>query len=207
MPLFGGGGQQNRSLNDVEQEIRGVDMGRGAFTSDLSGQEFWLVRDQGYVPLALVMGNSVFSMGIVGGLATALRGLGRGELTEYTQLMYDARQLALSRMKHEADQLGADGIVGVDFQVIHHGTDVMEVWAVGTAVKYAGQPEGQGSGSRAQVVLPVGGQAPAPTAAYVAPAPPGGVQASAAAPGPGAALGGLLGGIIGQVAGGDMRNL
>ncbi|MDA8146129.1 MAG: heavy metal-binding domain-containing protein [Thermaerobacter sp.] len=138
MPLFGGGGQ-SRSLQDVEQEIGGVDRRRGAFTSDLTAQEFWLLRSQGYTPVGLVMGNSVFSMGITGGIATALRGLARGELTEYTELMYDARQLALSRMKREADELGADGVVGVDFEVIHHGTDVMEVWAVGTAVKQTGQ--------------------------------------------------------------------
>ena len=138
MPLFGGGGQ-SRSLQDVEQEIGGVDRRRGAFASDLTAQEFWLLRSQGYTPVGLVMGNSVFSMGITGGIATALRGLARGELTEYTELMYDARQLALSRMKREADELGADGVVGVDFEVIHHGTDVMEVWAVGTAVKQTGQ--------------------------------------------------------------------
>jgi uncharacterized protein YbjQ (UPF0145 family) len=138
MPLFGGG-RQSRPLQDVEQEIRGVDRSRGAFTSDLTAQEFWLLRSQGYTPVGLVMGNSVFSMGITGGIATALRGLARGELTEYTELMYDARQLALSRMKREADELGADGVVGVDFEVIHHGTDVMEVWAVGTAVKQTGQ--------------------------------------------------------------------
>ena len=149
MPLFGGG-RQSRPLQDVEQEIRGVDRSRGAFTSDLTAQEFWLLRNQGYTPVGLVMGNSVFSMGITGGIATALRGLARGELTEYTELMYDARQLALSRMKREADELGADGVVGVDFEVIHHGTDVMEVWAVGTAVKQTGQ---SAQGSQAQVMV------------------------------------------------------
>ncbi len=152
MPLFGGGGQQTSSMQQVEQEIASVNLGRGAFSSDLTGQEFWLLKDQGYTPVALVMGNRVFSMGIVGGLATALRGIARGELTEYTQLMYDARQLAMSRMKREADQLGADGIVGVDFQIVHHGTDIMEVWAVGTAVKYTGQT----GGSTAQVVMNTG---------------------------------------------------
>ena len=40
-----------------------------AFTSDLSGQEFWLVVDKGYIPLGLVLGNSVYSMGALGGCA------------------------------------------------------------------------------------------------------------------------------------------
>ncbi len=195
MPLFGGGQQQTSSMQQVEQEIAGVNLGRGAFTSDLSGQEFWLIRDQGYIPVALVMGNSVFSMGIVGGLATALRGLARGELTEYTQLMYDARQLAMSRMKREADQLGAEGVVGVDFQIVQHGTDILEIWAVGTAVKYVGQPAGGGA-SRAQVVLNVGGGATPsyPTAQMITPPPP---QAQAAPPPQQQGFG--LGGILGQV--------
>lgn len=148
--LGGGKGQQNRTLEDVEKEIQSVNFTKGAFTSDLTGHEFWLIRDQGYIPVGLVMGNSVFSMGVAGGIATALRGLARGELTQYTELMYDARRLAMARMKREADELGADGVVGVDFQVTHHGTDVMEVWAVGTAIKHVGK----GEGSQAQVVVP-----------------------------------------------------
>lgn len=148
-----GGSKQNRSLDDVEKEISSVDPRRGAFTSDLSGQEFWLIRDQGYMPVGLVMGNSVFSMGVTGGIATALKGLARGELTQYTELMYDARQLAMARMKREADELGADGVVGVKFQITHHGTDVMEVWALGTAIRFVGSEKPQ---SRAQVVIDTG---------------------------------------------------
>lgn len=150
MSMFRGGKAQNRSLEEVEEEIRSVDPAKGAFTSDLTGQEFWLLRDQGYTPVGLVMGNSVFSMGVTGGIATALKGLVRGELTQYTELMYDARRLAMARMKREADELGADGVVGVDFQITHHGTDVMEVWAVGTAIKRTAPA---GEGAKAQVVV------------------------------------------------------
>ena len=42
------------------------------FTSDLSGQEFWLVLDKGYTPLGLVLGNYVYSMGAMGGVTPAL---------------------------------------------------------------------------------------------------------------------------------------
>src|SRR5436309_4249216 len=85
-----------------------------AFTSDLSGQEFWLVVDKGYTPLGLVLGNSVYSMGALGGFLSGLRGQFRGEVTEVTRLMYDARELALQRMRHEAETLGADGVIGVE---------------------------------------------------------------------------------------------
>ncbi|MCI0182688.1 MAG: heavy metal-binding domain-containing protein [Acidibacillus sp.] len=138
-------------MKDVEQEIQSFE-GQGPFTSDLSGQEFWLVVDKGYVPVGLVLGNSVFSMGVTGGLATAFRGLVRGELKEYTQLMYDARELALTRMRKEAARIGADGIVGVKLEITHHG-DIMEVTAIGTAIKREATPPGH---SHAQVVINAG---------------------------------------------------
>jgi|BEDMetMinimDraft_2_1075160.scaffolds.fasta_scaffold06025_3 uncharacterized protein YbjQ (UPF0145 family) len=141
----------SRSLGDVEKILAGVDWNQGAALSDLSAGDFWLLADRGFVPLGLVLGNSVFSMGITGGLATGLRGLARGELVEFTELMYDARRLALARMKAEADSLGADAVVGVKISIVHHG-DVMEVTAVGTAVKKVSDPPT----AAAQVVVPVG---------------------------------------------------
>lgn len=113
-----------------------------AFTSDLSGQEFWLVVDKGYTPLGLVLGNSVYSMGAMGGFLSGLRGQFRGEVTQVTQLMYDARELALQRMRAEAESLGADGVIGVELKIEYlHGGQWMEVTAVGTAVKYVGMRE------------------------------------------------------------------
>ncbi|HUS15069.1 MAG TPA: heavy metal-binding domain-containing protein [Chloroflexia bacterium] len=113
-----------------------------AFTSDLSGQEFWLVVDKGYTPLGLVLGNSVYSMGALGGFLSGLRGQFRGEVTEVTRLMYDARELALHRMKAEAEQLGADGVIGVELKIEYmHGGQWMEVTAIGTAVKFTGLKE------------------------------------------------------------------
>ena len=138
-------------MGDVEKILAGVDWNQGAALSDLSAGDFWLLADRGFVPLGLVLGNSVFSMGITGGLATGLRGLARGELVEFTELMYDARRLALARMKAEADSLGADAVVGVKISIVHHG-DVMEVTAVGTAVKKVSDPPT----AAAQVVVPVG---------------------------------------------------
>jgi uncharacterized protein YbjQ (UPF0145 family) len=124
-----------------------------AFTSDLTGQEFWLVVDKGYQPLGLVLGNCVYSMGAVGGFLAGLRGIARGEVDQYSRLMYEARELALSRMQAEADALGADGVVAVKLNIEYmHGNEWMEVTAVGTAVKYVGNPEG----SRGQVVLNAG---------------------------------------------------
>lgn len=141
--------------DDIEAELAGQDKTHGAFTSDLSGQEFWLVVDKGYLPVGLVLGNAVFSMGALRSFLTGVRSAFRGELKEYSQLMYDARELALKRMKDEADRLGADGIVGVDVRINEtHGGEVMEVTAIGTAIRHVGRSDA--GGSSAQVVVPAG---------------------------------------------------
>jgi uncharacterized protein YbjQ (UPF0145 family) len=126
-----------------------------AFTSDLTGQEFWLVVDKGYIPLGMVLGNCVYAMGAFRGWLANLKGAFRGEVNDVSRLMYDARELALARMQAEADALGADGVVGVDLRIeyLHEG-EWMEVTAIGTAIKYVGQTAGAG-GNRAQVVLDV----------------------------------------------------
>ncbi len=124
-----------------------------AFTSDLSGQEFWLVVDKGYVPLGMVLGNCVYSMGAFRGWLANIKGAFRGEVSDVSRLMYDARELALARMQAEADALGADGVVGVDLKIEYlNNREWMEVTAVGTAVKFVGASSQPG---HAQVVLDV----------------------------------------------------
>jgi uncharacterized protein YbjQ (UPF0145 family) len=55
-----------------------------------------------------------------------------------TQAMYHARELAMTRMEEEADQVGADGIVGVRLEIGRYewGADLAEFIAIGTAVKH-----------------------------------------------------------------------
>ncbi len=102
------------------------------FTSDLSVNEFLLVREAGFRPLGLVLGSSVYHIGFQMG-----RWSQNQELTTLSQAMYHARELAMTRMEAEADQLGADGIVGVRLQIEfkEFGNDLAEFIAVGTAVK------------------------------------------------------------------------
>src|SRR5437762_12869188 len=123
-----------RNAMDVRPGYRGR-----AFTSDLSGQEFWLVVDKGFQPMGLVMGNCIYSMGAVRNWLVGIKGNFQGEIREYSQLMYQSRELALSRMQFEADQLGADGVMGVDIKVeFIHYNERMEVTAIGTAVRWVG---------------------------------------------------------------------
>lgn len=107
------------------------------FTSDLSVNEFLLVKEVGFQPLGLVMGSSIFHIGVQAtGNALA------EELTTLTQALYQSRELAMVRMEEEADALGADGIVAVRLAVNIHtwGTNVIEFVAIGTAVKHVEAP-------------------------------------------------------------------
>jgi uncharacterized protein YbjQ (UPF0145 family) len=106
------------------------------FTSDLSGQDFWKLLKTGYRPLSLVMGTCVYHVAHQG-VMQALKQVGRNiEMPNYTQALYDARELALSRMQAEAEREKAVGIVGAQVKEDSHGWDshVIEYFAVGTAV-------------------------------------------------------------------------
>jgi uncharacterized protein YbjQ (UPF0145 family) len=102
------------------------------FTSDLSVNEFLLVKEVGFQPLGLVMGSSIFHVGF-----NPVRAGVSEELTTLTQALYHARELAMVRMEEEADVLGADGIVAVRLTLTIHawGSNVIEFLAIGTAVK------------------------------------------------------------------------
>jgi uncharacterized protein YbjQ (UPF0145 family) len=109
----------------------------GVFTSDLSVSEYVLIEEAGFEPLGFVIGSSIYHVGLQVG-----RWSQNQELQVLTQSMYNARELAMSRMRSEADHLGADGIVGVDLrmQMYAWGQGCLEFIATGTAVRHlAGQ--------------------------------------------------------------------
>ncbi len=103
------------------------------FTSDLTVNEFLLVKESGFQPLGLVMGSSIYQIALQPGQQPQ-----PGELTPLTQALYQARELAMERMEEEADALGADGIVAVrlTFNVHAWGSNIIEFVAIGTAVHH-----------------------------------------------------------------------
>jgi uncharacterized protein YbjQ (UPF0145 family) len=106
------------------------------FQSDLSGQEFWTLLRTGHRPVGMVMGSCVYHVGRRGPLKT-LGQTGRNvELPNFTQALYDARELAMQRMQTEAKELGAEGIVGVSLTERTHGwgSHMIEFFALGTAI-------------------------------------------------------------------------
>jgi uncharacterized protein YbjQ (UPF0145 family) len=104
-------------------------------TSDLTNVEMWNLAKMGYVPMRLLLGTSVYSLGIVGGITSALKSLVRGEINELTRLIYDARENALGIINAEAKAIGADEVVGVKTYVYQLGNGLIEFLAIGTAVK------------------------------------------------------------------------
>ncbi len=84
----------------------------------LSGQEYWLLRQAGYRPVALAAGNCSYyqipsqpTLRVTSGAGGVLRA--NQELPEYSQAVADARSRAMQRLEAEARAAAADGVVGV----------------------------------------------------------------------------------------------
>jgi uncharacterized protein YbjQ (UPF0145 family) len=104
-------------------------------TSDLTCEETWNLAHLGYLPIRLVLGCSVYSIGLVGGITAALKSFARGEIDEMTKLIYDARENALHHIAEDAASCGADDVVGIKTYVYSLGGGIIEFLAIGTAVK------------------------------------------------------------------------
>jgi uncharacterized protein YbjQ (UPF0145 family) len=81
---------------------RGGGQVKPIFTSDLSVNEFLLVKEAGFEVVGLVMGSSIYH---IGWQKPALRE--SVELGVLTQAMYHARELALNRMRQAAQEEAA----------------------------------------------------------------------------------------------------
>ena len=106
-------------------------------TSDLTCEEMWNLASVGYMPLKLVLGTAVYSLGFVGGVMAMFKGMARGEISELTSLIYDAREHAIGLIRDEANAIGADDVVGITTHV-HELGGLIEFMAIGTAVKRLG---------------------------------------------------------------------
>jgi uncharacterized protein YbjQ (UPF0145 family) len=106
----------------------------GVFTSDFSVNEFLLVRKAGFEPIGLCVGSCIYHVGF------QMAGWGSSvELDVLSTAMYEARALAMERMRAEAARMGADGIVGVRLTVkrLEWDSKVLEFVAIGTGIVHA----------------------------------------------------------------------
>ena len=98
-----------------------------------------------YIP-----GQEIEALGIVKGTVVQTKNVGHdfmagmktlvgGEIVGYTQMLNEARQIAVKRMEDEAKEMGADAVIGVKYGSSQVMSGAAEVIAYGTAVKYVVQ--------------------------------------------------------------------
>ncbi len=85
--------------------------------------------------LGLVQGHTVFAIWLGKDLAAIARLILGGELTEYTEMMGQARSTATARMRAEAAAMGADAVINVRYMTTSVVGTAAELMVYGTAVK------------------------------------------------------------------------
>jgi|SRR5579883_863292 len=106
------------------------------FTCALSGEDFWALVRGGFRPVGMIHGVCVYHVAHQG-LGQWLSSAGKNmEQEQFTQALYDARELAMERLQSDAARAGATGVVGVELREGSHawGSHILEFVAVGTAV-------------------------------------------------------------------------
>lgn len=135
MPDYVQGSTANLPAGAAERlrAMRGTGDRPAFFTSDLTVDEFLLVEQAGFDALGLVMGSSIYHVGFQWQKWSVSQ-----ELVVLTKAMFEARELAMTRMEEEADLLGADGVVGVRLVFKQYAMDegVLEFQAIGTAIRH-----------------------------------------------------------------------
>ena len=90
-----------------------------------------LVRDLGLVKGAVVQSKN-FGRDLMAGMKTLVG----GEIVSYTEMLNEARQIAMKRMVEEAEALGADAVLNIRYGSASVMQEAAEIIAYGTAVRY-----------------------------------------------------------------------
>ncbi|MGH7237489.1 MAG: heavy metal-binding domain-containing protein, partial [Candidatus Saccharimonadales bacterium] len=109
----------------------------GPVCSGLSGNEMYCAALLDLRPGNLLVGNSVFSMGILGGIGSNIKAALGGEIHAYTDMIAQGRELSYKRLVGELQQNGAKGVAGVSSEMIfhNHGNEHnVEFLSIGSAV-------------------------------------------------------------------------
>jgi uncharacterized protein YbjQ (UPF0145 family) len=109
--------------------------------SGLSGNEMYCLAMIGYTPCNLLVGNSVFSMGVIGGIGSNLKTALGGEVKQITNMIAEGRRLSLDRFQKELDDSSGSGASGVTSELVFHPGNI-EFLTVGSALQ---RTDGQNS--------------------------------------------------------------
>ena len=88
-----------------------------------------------FEPLGIVKGTVVQTKNVGRDFMAGMKTLVGGEVTGYTEMLNEARQIAVKRMVDEAETLGADAVVNIRYGSSSVMQGAAEVIAYGTAVK------------------------------------------------------------------------
>lgn len=85
--------------------------------------------------LGLVQASSVRARAIGRDITALFKLMAGGEITEYTKLLAQTREQAMSRLVSEAESKGANAVVGVRFVTSTVAQGASEILIYGTAVE------------------------------------------------------------------------
>ena len=94
------------------------------------------IPGRSYEVLGLVRGSVVQSKNFGKDFMSAMKTLVGGEITAYTELLQEARQIAMGRMVAQAQEMGADAIVCLRYASSSVMQGAAEVISYGTAVRF-----------------------------------------------------------------------
>ena len=83
----------------------------------------------------LVQGSTIRAKHIGKDILAGFKNIIGGELKGYTELLQESRQEAVDRMKHQANELGANAVINIRFATSSIAQGAAELFAYGTAVK------------------------------------------------------------------------
>ena len=89
--------------------------------------------------LGVVRGSTVQSRNFGHDLMAGFRTLVGGEVTDYADMLTEARQIATKRMVDDAEAMGADAVIGIRYTSASVMQGAAEITAYGTAVRIAGE--------------------------------------------------------------------
>lgn len=95
------------------------------------------IPGQEYEALDTVKGTVVYSKNLGRDFMAGMKTLVGGEITAYTEMLGEARQIATGRMVKEAEAMGADAIVAMRYGSSSVMQGAAECIAYGTAVRFA----------------------------------------------------------------------
>lgn len=95
------------------------------------------IKDKDYEILGLVEGSLVYAKHIGKDIMAGFKNMVGGELKGYTEMIDGAKKIALDRLEEEAEKLGADAILNLQYSITNlQGGAALVVNVIGTGIKF-----------------------------------------------------------------------